>query len=83
MRALKFLESDIEYLVALNIEEISDKKQFLVMQQLGDEIVDPDEALSYYKGCQLIVEPGGCHDFEGFAAHVQPLVNFLFDAEDQ
>lgn len=71
-------DKDIEYLIGINFETIPDKTLFLVMQQLGDEIIDPETVLSYYKGCETIIEQGGCHNFSGFPNHAQEIVSFLF-----
>ena len=50
----------------------------MVLLQKGDEIVDPAEALAYYEDSALIVEEGGCHEFEHFENHVAKVIDFLF-----
>lgn len=77
-KKFEITESDIEYLFKIYLEEIPDHSLFLVMLQLGDEILDPEEALSYYRDCEQLVEQGGCHDFSGFANHAPKIINFLF-----
>ena len=71
-------EKDIEFLIRICKDRIDDNQRFLLMQQLEDEIVDPCEALNFYKGCESIVEQGGCHDFIGFANHAELITAFLF-----
>ncbi len=71
-------EQDIEYLLSINIETIADKGRFLLMLQMGDEILDPKDALAYYQGCTTIMEQGGNHDFMGLSNHTKSMVNFLF-----
>jgi len=69
---------DIEYLVGLYLAEIPDHSRFLVLQQLGDEITDPQETISYYSECELLLESGGCHDFTNFERHAGSVIEFLF-----
>lgn len=71
-------ECDIEYLFQIYLETLPDSSLFFVMQQLGDEILDPQEALTYYAECEQLVEEGGCHDFPDFASHSEKIMNFLF-----
>lgn len=71
-------ERDIAYLFQIHLETLPDNSLFLVMQQLDDEILDPQEALAYYAECEQLVEDGGCHDFVGFARHSQRIMIFLF-----
>lgn len=71
-------EADIEYLVNIHLEELPNPDLFLVMQQLGDEITEPDHALDYYRPCKWIVEDGGCHDFSNFENHAEAVIDFLF-----
>ncbi len=71
-------EADIEYLASLHLEKIPNPSLFLVMQQLGDEITDPGDALDYYRQCKLVIENGGCHDFSHFESHAETVVSFLF-----
>ncbi len=71
-------EADIRYLVGINLEQLPDTSLFLVMLQLGDEIVDAHEAERYYQGCELIVEQGGRHDFDSFSDHLAAVTHFLY-----
>jgi predicted esterase YcpF (UPF0227 family) len=73
--------NDIEYLVSINVEPVVERQLFLVMQQLGDEIIAPQTTLTHYQGCSTIVESGGCHDFAGLVNHAESILTFLF--EDQ
>lgn len=72
-------EQDIQFLVSLYLDELAQPQRFLVMLQMADGIVDPQEALAYYAQSQLLVEDEGCHEFEGFERHVATAINFLFD----
>lgn len=71
-------ETDIDYLVSIYLEALPEPSRFLLMQQLGDEIVDPTVAKEYYPDCPRIVEQGGNHDFVGLENHTDEIVHFLF-----
>ena len=71
-------ESDIAYLIGIYLEELPDSTLFLVMQQLEDEITNPQETLAYYRDYKQLVENGGCHDFTGFSQHANNIINFAF-----
>jgi predicted esterase YcpF (UPF0227 family) len=71
-------EDDIAYLVTINVEKVTNPSLFMVMQQLGDEITDPAEVLSYYKDCRLTIEEGGCHEFSGFESRIGSVFEFLY-----
>ena len=71
-------EQDIEFLISINMESIPDKSLFLVMQQMGDEILDPEDALAYYKGCATILEEGGNHEFVEFSNYAKSIIKFLY-----
>lgn len=71
-------ETDIDYLLSIYLETLTEPSRFLLMQQTGDEIVDPSIAQDYYRGSETIVEPGGNHDFIGLEKHTAAIVHFLF-----
>ena len=71
-------EADIDFLIGLHLEPLPNPERFMVLLQKGDEIVDPAEALAYYEDSALIVEEGGCHEFEHFENHVAKVIDFLF-----
>ena len=72
---------DIEYLVTLDGQPEANKQSVLVLQQLGDEILDPLAVLSYFHDYSLLVEKGGNHDFVGFERHFETAIHFLFDCQ--
>lgn len=48
-----------------NSEKLT-KKNYMVMVQTGDEVLNYQQAVSKYQGCQLIVQQGGDHSFIDF-----------------
>jgi predicted esterase YcpF (UPF0227 family) len=62
-----------------NIEQkFISKKNYLVMVQTGDEVLDYQEAVDKYCDCQLIVQQGGDHSFIDYAK-VLPKIAMFFN----
>jgi predicted esterase YcpF (UPF0227 family) len=53
------------------------KKNYLVMVQTGDEVLDYQQAVEKYQGCQLIVQPNGDHSFINFQEMYPDIVRFF------
>jgi predicted esterase YcpF (UPF0227 family) len=54
------------------------KKNYLVMVQTGDEVLDYQEAVDKYCDCQLIVQQGGDHSFIDYS-RVLPKIAMFFN----
>ncbi|MAR90801.1 MAG: YqiA/YcfP family alpha/beta fold hydrolase [Pseudomonadota bacterium] len=72
--------ADIQFLTEIYLQPLPEPSRFLVLLQAGDEILDPEEAREYYRGADIIVEPGGCHDFTGLERYTARVLEFLFGA---
>ncbi len=57
--------------------EIIEKKSYLVMVQMGDEVLDYRQAVRKYKNCQLIVQSGGDHSFVDYQQMLPTIAKFL------
>jgi hypothetical protein len=55
----------------------SQKNNYLVMVQMGDEVLNYQEAVDKYKNCQLIVQEGGDHSFTDFEQSLPMVCNFF------
>ncbi|WP_353661489.1 YqiA/YcfP family alpha/beta fold hydrolase [Hydrogenimonas sp. SS33] len=66
----------ITTLKSLNPETIH-PKNYLLMLQTGDDLLDYRIALRRYEGAQTILEEGGSHAFEGFERHLKSIEEFL------
>ncbi len=53
------------------------QKRLLLLQQLADEVLDPQLALDYLPQAQQIVEAGGNHRFSGIERHDQTVREFF------
>ena len=47
-----------------------------VLLQTGDEVLDYREALDFYQNCQLDVQEGGDHSYQGYANRLPDIVKF-------
>jgi len=56
---------------------VKGSKDFLVMLQNGDELLDYKEAVEKYDGCQILVEEGGSHSFDGIERHFETIREFF------
>ncbi len=69
-------EQHIEDLRALYSEKIS-KKQYMVMVQTGDEVLDYQQAVARYHECHLIVQQGGDHSFVDYENMLPEIMTFF------
>ena len=53
------------------------KYKFMVLLQKGDELLDYREALEKYDGCEMIVEEGGSHGFDGIERYFETIREFF------
>lgn len=74
-------EQHIIDLKLLKQEEIS-KKNYLVMVQTGDEVLDYQQAVEKYQHCQLVVQDGGDHSFINYEAML-PKIAVFFNLESK
>ncbi|HDN2509962.1 TPA: esterase YqiA [Providencia rettgeri] len=64
-------------LKSLYIEQLSASHRIWLLQQMGDEVLDYHEAVTYLSKCKQTVEPDGNHAFTGFDAYFSQIVHFL------
>ncbi len=54
-----------------------DPSRYLLLLQKGDEVLDYREALERYRGAKTVVQEGGSHGFDDFAATFSEIEAFL------
>ena len=69
----EFTREHVAFLQTLEVERIRVPAQYLLLVQTGDEMLDYRLAVKFYAGCRQIVQQGGSHSFDNFAA-VLPLI---------
>ncbi len=75
-------EEDIGFLASLLVEPQAIQQmasQLMVIQQLGDEIINPRDVLTFYRNCLVVIEQGGNHSFLGVDRHLDNIMAFLLD----
>ncbi len=68
-----FTLDHVAFLRTLNVRTIHDAARYLLLVQTGDKTLDYRLAVELYAGCHQVVQEGGSHSFENFAA-VLPLI---------
>ncbi|MGG4608948.1 esterase YqiA [Providencia sp. Me31A] len=71
----------IHELKSLYIERLMSPHLIWLLQQMGDEVLDYRDAVTYLSKCKQTVEPDGNHTFVGFEAYFSQIVHFLQLAE--
>lgn len=72
------VEAHMQQLESLVVPKLARPENFWVLLQEDDETLDYQEAVEKYKECQLTVEAGGDHSFQGYENHLPDIVRFLF-----
>lgn len=73
-----FDESHIAELESMRVENISRPERYLLIVEMGDELLDHRQTISYLDGAQQIVIEGGDHELKSFPAHIPAVAEFCF-----
>lgn len=68
--------SYMDELKAIEQEKIT-KKNYLLMAQTGDEVLDYQQAVDKFKNCQQLIEQGGDHSFINFQDKLPEIMQFF------
>jgi len=71
-----FTVAHVEALRRMQVPEISEPARYLLLVQTADEVLDYRRALRFYSGCEQLVQVGGNHAFEDFAAVLPRILRF-------
>jgi len=72
----EFTRQYADYLDTLDVNPLQHAKNYLLLVQTGDEVLDYRQAVARYAGSIQVVQAGGSHRFEGFAAVVPAILEF-------
>ena len=70
-------DSQMQELLAIEVDRLAVPENFLVMLQTGDETLDYREAVAKYAGSRLKIHEGGDHSYQGFDVELPELFAFL------
>ncbi|WP_221793043.1 YqiA/YcfP family alpha/beta fold hydrolase [Oceanobacter mangrovi] len=69
-------ERHLQMLADIAVESIAQPNKLLVLLQTGDATLDYRHAEQLYERCQLVIEAGGDHAFQGYDQHLPAIVAF-------
>ena len=75
-----------EHLAALRafaLDKITKPERYMVIVEMGDELLDHQLALSQFTGASTIVVPNGNHDLASFPTHIAALLQFAKCADTE
>ncbi|WP_321470842.1 YqiA/YcfP family alpha/beta fold hydrolase [Halarcobacter sp.] len=67
----------IDYLKAIEVNQIESQEKFLTLLQTEDEVLDYTEAADKLSDSELIIEEGGNHSFENIESYFRKIGSFL------
>ncbi|MEH6466409.1 MAG: YqiA/YcfP family alpha/beta fold hydrolase [Porticoccus sp.] len=62
---------------SLEVASLKNPKNYWVLLQTGDEVLDYRHAEARYADCDLVIEKGGDHSFQHFERHLPATIDFL------
>lgn len=75
----EFTQAHLQELHALDLPAPLYPEQILFMQERGDEVLDWQEGLAYYRACHQLVFAGGNHSFSRYSAVLDLMDHFFRD----
>ncbi len=70
-------QSQVDELLALEVDVLNTPERLWVLLQTGDETLDYHLALAKYPHSPLLLEEGGSHAFDSFEQHIPAIIDFL------
>lgn len=68
--------AQIQVLKQLMPQQLRQPKNYLLLLQTGDEVLDYRLALDYYQGAEIKLSEGGDHSYAGYAGQLNTIANF-------
>jgi len=62
---------------SLEVASLKTPKNYWVLLQTGDEVLDYRQAETRYADCDPVIEEGGDHSFQRFERHLPAIIDFL------
>jgi uncharacterized protein len=67
----------IDELKALQVQTISNPSRYFLMAAKGDELLDWQEMVDFYRGAEQLVLEGGDHGISDYPDHLPKVLNFI------
>ena len=67
----------VEIVRDLDVDLFKNPKNYWVLLQTGDEVLDYRQAEARYANCYLTIEQGGDHSFQHYEQHLSSIIDFL------
>lgn len=74
-----FNESHVTELMTLFVPAITRRQRYLLMVEMGDELLDHRRTIEYFEGARQIVIAGGDHELKSFAGHIPEVMEFAME----
>ncbi|MEK1908427.1 MAG: YqiA/YcfP family alpha/beta fold hydrolase [Pseudomonas sp.] len=68
-------QDHVDALAELEVPPPQDAERYHVWLQSADETLDYRQAERYYQGCQLDIQEGGDHSYQGFASRIAEILS--------
>ncbi len=72
-----FDSSHIAELIALSVSAITRPERYLLVVEMGDELLDHRRTREFFSGAKQIAIEGGDHELKSFPAHVPAVMAFV------
>ncbi len=72
-----FDSSHIAELIALSVSAITRPERYLLLVEMGDELLDHRRTREFFSGAKQIAIEGGDHELKSFPAHVPAVTAFV------
>lgn len=78
-----FTTDHLAALRAVAINKITESQRYMVIVEMGDELLDHHHTLAQFAGAEQIVVEGGNHDLASFPTHIASLLSFAKCADSE
>jgi predicted esterase YcpF (UPF0227 family) len=72
----EFTAQHVEQLRALHRPTLRGEERYLVLLQMGDEVLDYRHAAHYYRDTEVVIQAGGNHRFENLVDYLPAITTF-------
>ena len=77
MSSFEVTHEHLNFLKTLDVDEIKNQKNFMLLLQKGDDLLDYKEASNKLPDSVLNIEDGGSHTYDGIQRHFESIKKFF------